>query len=72
MFLEQVRVQERQFHGIRHLLNFFGQPPDVFILHVRDFFEHQLFDFGFGDFFDDVAGPGVIEQVVSHAQRLVK
>ena len=54
------------------MFHFFFQPADVLISHVRHFFEHQLFDFGLGEFLNDVPGSPVIQKMVAHVETLME
>ena len=56
MFGEQVLVQERQFHSVADQFDLARQASDVAVVDVRDLFEDEFLDLGFGDLLENETG----------------
>ena len=61
-------MKKRQFNRIADMLQFLLQSSDMLVVDIGHFFQDQLFRLGSRQFFDDIAGARVIEQMVADAQ----
>jgi hypothetical protein len=66
---EELRVQERQLHGVADLLDLAEQPADVLVGDVGHLLQHEVFDLGLRDTLVGVAGLGVDQQGVAGLER---
>ncbi len=70
VFAVQVRVQERQFHGVADLFDLRAQAADVLVGDVRNFLEDEVLHLGARDLLQGVAGAGIDREGVADAEFL--
>ncbi len=71
VFVEALFVDVRQLDGVLDSDDLVGEPTDVLVRHIWDFFEHQFLDFRSDQTLEDQSGAGVHPDVVADPNELV-
>ncbi len=70
MLVEQLRVQERQLHGVADRIDLSLEPADVLVADVGDLLEDELLDLLLGELLERDTGAHVEQQRVARADVL--
>ncbi|MNI84717.1 hypothetical protein D3C73_1416440 [compost metagenome] len=68
MLTVQVRMQERQLHGVPALFDLLAQATDILVSDVRNFFKDEVLHLSARDLLQGVTCPGIKRQRIAHFQ----